>query len=163
MMNVLTAEEVKHRILIHATSTSSKSTNSTSISPKFTPANSHPEILSIDQGKQLELDLKQYNLNLTLSGIVSTSTMQFPLDDTAFLQQTQSFSHITFIQQAYSTYLRRSLDSEGQSYYLQRLEAGTPRHEILLALRHSDEFKAKELEYLQCFAEITLDGYVSNV
>ena len=64
------------------------------------------------------------------------------LKDEDFLKETDLLSNDCFLEEAYSTYLKRKPDEDGKEHYLYHLQHGLSRQEIISAFRQSPEFNS---------------------
>ena len=74
-----------------------------------------------------------------LENAVEQLQNNFALEDEQFLALKENSSNTDFIEQLYSTYLKREADADGLTSHLQQLNRGVSRLEILYALRTSQE------------------------
>jgi hypothetical protein len=59
-----------------------------------------------------------------------------------FLAMTSQLNDEFFIEKVYLTYLQREPDLEGKNNYLEQLQQGISRQEVVLAIQNSEEFKS---------------------
>jgi len=74
---------------------------------------------------------------------------QYNIEDEQFLKATSYLDNHNFLEEVYQVYLKRTSDAEGENYYISLLIQGMKRQEILMAVRHSDEFKSKLVSALR--------------
>jgi hypothetical protein len=65
-----------------------------------------------------------------------------------FLQDTAKLDDVTFVRQVYLTYLEREPDLNGQTSYIQQLQRGMLRQELVDIIQNSQEFKNKQEKLL---------------
>lgn len=94
----------------------------------------------------------------------SLTNQLYFLKDQDFLQTTALLNNELFIEKLYQVYLRRDCDKPGKKHYLDYLENGITREEIVSWFRESPEFKFKfnlSIKFL-CFQE-TVAAYRRSV
>jgi predicted SAM-dependent methyltransferase len=100
-------------------------------------------IYVIWQRSQLQLQQAKQQLTQLKSQLPVTYyvNQQGEPNDDLFLQETNHLCDAAFLDEVYRMYFKRQPDQAGKDYFLQRLQEGEPRYNILLDMRHCDEFQ----------------------